>query len=589
MTETTQDYTVYPEGIIEPKKHELNWNVIDDKEFKSRVRDIFRKVAETLTNTLGPYGATTIIEKFGEMHITKDGWNILKKITFDNGTDNNLLQLLVNISSQVVIKVGDGSTSSIVSANAMLEQLENNVDLKHMRPKELLDLLNTVVSRITTEIQNSATQIDITSDPELNDIYRLAMISTNGDHTVSKIIQLIYKETGNPFIDYKKSKTNVTHHEIVEGYQANIAYLDTLYVNNDEGTCNIEKPYILLFNHKIDKETHWDKFIAPALSQAVSENRRLVVVAPHYDKFMLEHIRIISNNEFRALGTTVSVFTRVSLINNMFEEFFSDFSIMTGARIIRETDLPEFFKDVEEGQTPANVLDFVGEVDSMSVGPELTMAKGFTKRNQSMYEVAMRDALAKYKKVEVNHHELNIVNTELYELKKRISKLRGLMGVVYVGGNSGLEKTSNYDLVEDAVKACESAYSYGYNIGGNLIIPVAIARIQKANEYEEPRHNEAVIYKLLYDSFVNVFTKVLQNKYTDQTPSELLPIIEKAIETETCYDLIKDEYSTEVINPSHTDIEILRAATSIVSLLVSSNQYISIQVNNPSREVMGTV
>ena len=107
-----------------------NWNVISEEEFKTRIRDVFERVADSLSKTLGPYGSTTIIEKYGEMHITKDGWQVLKNIRFDNAIDNNILMMLTRISAQVVIKVGDGSTSSIIAANEidMKNAKENGTD-----------------------------------------------------------------------------------------------------------------------------------------------------------------------------------------------------------------------------------------------------------------------------------------------------------------------------------------------------------------------------------------------------------------------------------------------------------------------------
>lgn len=557
---------------------QLNWNVIDEAAFKGRTRNVFEQVANTLTNTLGPYGSTTIIEKFGEMHITKDGWQILKKIAFDDTIEQNILQLLVNISAQVVIKVGDGSTSSIVSANSILKQLESTESLKQVRPKELINVLSKVVEQVSGEILNNSTKIDIETDPELKEVYRLAMISTNGDEQVSRMIQQIYAETSNPFIEFDKSKTAKTSYEVVEGYQSMATYVDGIYTTNDEGTCEIDNPLILMFDHQINIEHHFQAIIQPALAKAITENRRLVVIAPHYDKFLLQQIANRTNAEFRARGTSQDVYTRISLSNNIFQEQFNDFAILTGGTIIRETMIQDFFP-MEEGAEPvAKAEDFIGEVDRMVIGPQKTLAQGFPKLNKPMYEIAMRDAKAKYGKLEQTHSEMNIVDSQLYELKKRISKLSGKMGIIHVGGNSSLEKTSNYDLVEDAVKACESAYNYGYNMGGNLIIPVTISKVLK--EKYPLECTERTVLVALWNAFRDVFTKVLSNKFKDADQAELVEIAEKAIDKELCYDLITDKYSADVINPCHTDIEILRAATSIVALLLSSNQYISIKLDS---------
>jgi chaperonin GroEL (HSP60 family) len=253
---------------------------------------------------------------------------------------------------------------------------------------------------------------------------------------------------------------------------------------------------------------------------------------------------------------------------------------MTGGMVVREADLMSFHSENEEDIPDLN--NYIGQVEKISIGPDTTLIKGFFNRNDGMYELAIRDAKSKYAKLEQTHQELNIVDSQLYEVKKRLSKLKGIMGVIHVGGQSGLEKTSNFDLVEDAVKACESAYNYGYNIGGNLIIPISIGKLLK-EKYSDESH-ERVVLSLLYQAFIDVFTKVLENKFTEATTEELEAIARQAVNKQQCYDLIKDVYSSDVINPCHTDIEILRAATSIVSLLLSSNQYISISVDTDSTQ-----
>jgi chaperonin GroEL len=585
-----------------------NWNVIEEADFKNRVRGVFEQVSNALSKTLGPYGSTTIIEQFGEMHITKDGWQVLKNINFDEAIDRNIMQLLLNISAQVVIKVGDGSTSSIIAANSILKQLENSQELKEMRPKEFMKVLSNCVRNICDWIQNNSKEIYKENDATFEEIFRLAMISTNGDEEISKMIQTIYQETRNPSIQFVKSKTNLTTYEIIDGYKANITYLSTCYINNDEGICNINNPLILMFDHKID-EMYLDKIIKDALQVSLSEDRRLVVIAPYYDQFLLKKLETSTAMEIRSRnGTTSAVYTRVSLINNLFINFYNDFCMLTGGMMVTESVVNEMFSD----NNTLNIKDFLGRVGKISIGAETTLIQDFFNRNEDTYNIHLNDAISKFKVVEERNKNLSIVTTELYEMKQRVSKLYGKMGIINVGGGSSLEKTSNYDLVDDAVKACESAFNYGYNIGGNLIIPIAIDNL--ASKISNSDH-EKLIYDLLSEAFKEVFYKVIENKYnativegTEEIASypklslkdriinfifrntimededyiyendEINDIVDSCINDETCYDLINDEFTDKIINSCQTDIEILKAATSIVSLLISSNQYITIKV-----------
>ena len=80
----------------------IGWNVINEYDFKKKVKLVFDMVADSLSKSIGPFGQNTIIEQMGDYHITKDGWTILKSIRFDNdNVANTIMRLLLNISAIV--------------------------------------------------------------------------------------------------------------------------------------------------------------------------------------------------------------------------------------------------------------------------------------------------------------------------------------------------------------------------------------------------------------------------------------------------------------------------------------------------------
>ena len=75
------------------------------------------------------------------------------------------------------------------------------------------------------------------------------------------------------------------------------------------------------------------------------------------------------------------------------------------------------------------------------------------------------------------------------------------------------------------------------------------------------------------------YRTVLSNKFSSEDESEKVDkIIEDTMLNDytKVYDLVTDTYSDDVINSCETDVEIIKASISIISLLISSNQYISI-------------
>lgn len=556
------------------------WNVVSEDEFKTRTLKVFEKVASALSKTLGPYGSTTIIEKFGDMHITKDGWQLLKKINFGDTTNASILQLLVNISAQVVIKVGDGSTTSIIASDELLKNINQNEILKSMRPKDLLDSINRVVNILCDDIAKCATPIDRSDDATYDDIRNIAMVSTNGETEIADMIQRIYRETGNPAIEFIKAKNNVTKMEIIKGYKMPyMNYIDGIFINNDNGTCDVKNPCVLMFDHRVDRE-YYETIIHAMKAKAMQEQRKLVVIAPYYDNYLLDRLRKDLNQQYKALGDTLEVYVRCSLMNNHMADLYNDFAALCGATVINEVLIDEILdKEKEVSMEDIWNMNLDGTVDKISIGDKSTFITGFSNKDENKYNLLLNDALSKFKDREESDRHLNIVTDETFKLKQRISKLKCLMGSISVGGNSELEKNANFDLVEDAVKACESAYNYGYNIGQNLAITRSINRIMINDEYLNTHlsDNEIEILRVIAKSFRNVLRRVMENKRpVDITTVD--EVISKGVQDNVCLDLITEKYTKNIINSCRTDIEILKATTSIVGLLLSSNQYISIAI-----------
>ena len=550
-------------------KFNNQWNVIREDDFKEGLKTVFDQVADALTNTLGPYGTTTIIEKYGEHHITKDGFQVLKSINYADQTLNNFLMLLFRISAQVVFQVGDGSTSSIVAANEIIKKFdEYDKFISDYRPKELIDIISKCVDTIVGKLYLSATPI--TDANNFDEIRKIATVSTNGNEDIANMIVDIYKKTGNPSIEFTESKTDETSYEIIDGYTANITYLDTTFATHDDGICRINNgAYVLMFDHKIDLDNAVD-LIQAGKQICVQARKRLVVIAPAYDKLLLDFIRREVNLEIKATGTSTVVYCRASLINNMSHILYNDFSVMCGAQVITER--------YDDKITPTEVVNYIGQVGTIEIGPKTTLIRGLGNRNEELYTIVCRDAELKYAGLVEKYKNAGVVDTDLTEAKNRLTKLRCSMGAIRVGGGSSLEKKALYDLVDDAVRACESAYRYGYNIGGNLSIVYTIMDILKDGDVSVA---EASIYGIIRDAFIGVFRHVLVNKYGEKSdkPDEIIrDILDRYTDTHESigYNLITEEYSDDIINSCRTDIEILRGALSVISLLVTSNQYISI-------------
>lgn len=577
--DNNEKLTLETEDIRNINTH--RWNVIPRDEFRDLVRGVFNNAAYILQNTLGPFGATTFIEEYGTNHVTKDGWQLLKYINPENPTDRAILKLLKSIAHQVVVKVGDGSTTSIVASAELLRVIEQSGLLENISPRDLLNKINETVDEITKEIKKNATEIN--KDGDLEEIRHLAYISTNGDNNIAEMIQKIYQETGNPAISFATSKTNQTKLEILNGYKIDfVTYIDRMFINTDDGLSVQNNPMILTFNHRIDEE-YYNKIIAPLTNIATANRRKLVVIAPAYTNKLMEKLSVILYSQYNTTKTTESIFLRASLINNNSYDLYNDFAALCGSMVINDTLVKETLELEESEEIIEKAMSWVGSVEKMEVAEKYTFISGFTNKDEEMLDLLTKDAINKYETILSNTLEFETLTIDLIQAKDRVSKLKCKMGYIHVGGNSEIAKKANYDLVEDAVKACESAYKYGYNNGQNLaIIKASLDILKEMGEVDEKNKDEMikrVICNSIIDAFTGVILRIFANKYskiTQDDVKEIINRIKKCIDDNTAYDLYEEKYSTDIINSCMTDIEILKSVSSMVALLLSSNQMVSI-------------
>lgn len=574
---------------IEPAEF-YKWNVIDDTEFKTYLLNTFKLVSGAIVNTLGPYGSQVIIDKMGQSHVTKDGWNVLKNIRFkdERMVLNTIVNLLQRIAGHVVATVGDGSSSSIALSNALFYNLDYNKELQGIRPKDKQDLLKKACEEICEYIQANAKQID--KDGDLSEIYKLALISTNGNEEVSKMIQDIYVKTKNPTIYFKEAKGNETTYEITEGYKALVSIIDNIYINTDHGTCDVRRPYLLMFDHKVDIDLY-PGIIHTARNIARDEGRKLIVIAPYYGRNYVTQMAYDTKTDYERYNDCDIIHCIVSTTNNVLMNEYSDFAILTGGRLFTELDFNKYreyyektIADTKAGISHSDDPDkfdismYLGEVGTISMGVKDTTISDLYNKNDDMYNRHLTDAITQYEELRATNLSLNINDNKEYDMKQRVAKLKCGMGSIYVGGATGLERIANFDLVEDAVKACESAYIYGYNKGGSMVIVKAVDEILKNIDEKDTVYRS--ILKDIRMSAIVVFRLVLANKYNEVDDVETLDnIITDMLnrDDDAIYDLISGDYSTDIINSCRTDIEILKASVSIVSLLLSSSIFLALE------------
>src|SRR6059036_399362 len=86
------------------------------------------KLAEAVKITLGPRGRNVVLDKkFGPPTITNDGVTIAKEIELENPFENMGAQLLKEAATKTNDVAGDGTTTSVVVAQAIVTEGLKNI------------------------------------------------------------------------------------------------------------------------------------------------------------------------------------------------------------------------------------------------------------------------------------------------------------------------------------------------------------------------------------------------------------------------------------------------------------------------------
>ena len=242
-----------------------------DIKYDVDARELLRQGADALANavkvTLGPKGRNVVIEKkFGAPRITKDGVSVAKEIELEDPFQNAGAQFVKSVASKTGDDAGDGTTTATVLTQAILTEGMKNV-AAGANPLDLKRGIDKAVGKVVENIKAQAEQVGTNYDK----IEQVATISANNDAEIGKLIADGMREVSvDGVITIEDAKGRDTVLKTVKGMQFDRGYLSAYFVTDPEKmTCEMENPYILIYDKKISNL----KEFMPVLEPAVQSGR----------------------------------------------------------------------------------------------------------------------------------------------------------------------------------------------------------------------------------------------------------------------------------------------------------------------------
>ena len=434
---------------------EIKFNIKAREELKNGVDAL----ADAVKVTLGPKGRNVIIEKkFGAPHITKDGVTVAREIELEDPFQNMGAQLVKEVASKTGDQAGDGTTTATVLAQSII-----NTGLKNVtagaNPMDLKRGIDKAVSKVVESIKAQAQEVD----DDMDKIENVARISANNDEEIGRLIaEAMHKVKKEGVITVEEAKGTETSVDVVEGMQFDRGYISPYFVTNAEKMeCEMESPYILLYDKKISNL----KDMLPILESAAQSGKPLLIIAEDVDN---EALATLVVNRLR--GSLKICAVKAPGFGDRRKAMLEDIGILTGGTVISEE------KGMQLSQ--ATIAD-LGTAEKVTVDKDNT-----TIVNGAGNKEAINARIAQIK----GQIENTTSNYDKEKLHERLAKLAGGVAVLYIGAPSEVEMKEKKDRVDDALSATRAAIAEGIVPGGGVAyircIP-ALNELKGANDDEE--------------------------------------------------------------------------------------------------------
>ena len=202
-----------------------------------------RKTTDAIASTLGPSGRTVLIQQeYGNPVISKDGWTVSKSVILEDALENQGAQLIREACTNSNDTAGDGTTTTAVLANAILEEGIKSTSVG-VNPIAIRRGIDKAVTDIISHLQNISKKISTKEE-----IAQVATISANNDRVIGDEIANAIESVGSDgVVTVEESKTAETYTDFVEGMSFDRGYISPYFCTDPENLkVELRTPYILI-------------------------------------------------------------------------------------------------------------------------------------------------------------------------------------------------------------------------------------------------------------------------------------------------------------------------------------------------------
>jgi chaperonin GroEL len=516
--------------------------ILFDEDARQALLRGMEKVTNTVKVTLGPHGRFVVLDKMTEPLMCNDGVTIAKEIELKDRFENMGAKLIKEVASKTQDDAGDGTTTAVLLTHAMIAEGLKSI-AAGANPIEVKRGMEKTTAKVVEYLKQKSVEVK-----EKEQIIQVATISSNNDEFIGKLIADAMEKVGNNgVITVEDGKSMDTMLELVEGMQFDRGFVSPYMATDPEKmTCELEEPYILITDKKISSM----KELVPLLERVAAEGRALLIIS---DDLEGEAQAAIILNVIRGALKVCAV--KAPSFGDEQKEMLEDIAVLTGAKVVSE----------DKGLKLERVGDDVlGTARRVKIDTEKTIivegrgAKREIEARKKLIENQIKNADSDYKK---------------NDLKKRLAKLGGGVGVIKVGAATETEMKEKKLRIDDALHATKAAVEEGVIPGGG----VTIFRCIHALKEQKLTGDQEIGANIVKRSLEEPIRQIAKN--AGKEGAEVVARLKAEKSERVGYNADKDRYEdlfeAGVIDPTKVVRNALQNATSIASMVLTTEALVT--------------
>lgn len=511
-------------------------------------------LTDVVQTTLGPRGSNVIFDAtYGLAYpiVTKDGVTVAKNVDSDDPLESMGIRLVRHASQLTNQEVGDGTTTSTVITNEIVQQYTSSKKINNVRfingMKRAQELIENFIDKHTVAIHK-----------DVEKIRQIAHISANNDKVLGDLVADAYNKVGQyGSISVQPSKTGKNYIEFKEGLEFNAGVPAVQFLEIDKPITVVENAEILVTNFEIKSMS--ELAVDNALSKTLFVDRKPVVLICSDIA-----VEVLGQLLYQIAEQGVKLYVvKAPHFGASRDAFLMDIAILTGGNYL-DASLGDKLADIKEA-------DF-GKASSVHLTMDKTVILGGKGKKK-----AIADRI-KYMSELLDEKDLSDEMRDA--VQERLHKLSGGVAEIFIDAISDVQYEETSFRVKDAISATGASYKGGAVAGGGSTLFKASIEVQKQIDiiFQEGT-DEHLGASVLLKAIMKPFAVILENagldvqEYKDKVLKEYSEDF-MHVGVDVMDGTVCDMYEKGVIDPALVTKSALRNAVRMGGTLLTTSSAI---------------